>query len=118
MKTIKITVLLDVLMSMVGAKSYAYAIAVANTDGKTIYYNYINNRTELQVTYRDYSSYSNAYLGNMVIPESVTYVGKTYNVKSIGDRVFYGCNVLSKVTICSSVTKIVGSAFSVSHSAD
>ena len=38
----------------------AHAIEVQNADGKTIYYNYINNGTELEVTFRgsDYYSYS------------------------------------------------------------
>ena len=40
MRTIKITVLLAVLLSMVGAKSYAHDIAVENDDGVTIYYNF------------------------------------------------------------------------------
>ena len=95
MRTIKITVLLAVLLSMAGAKSYAYAydIYVANDDGITIYYNYINNKTELEVTYLYNFSSSNrhAYSGNVVIPESVTYGGKTYSVTSIGEEAFSGC---------------------------
>ena len=46
-----LTFLLTVLMSMVGAKTYAHDIEVQNGDGVTIYYNYINNATELEVTY-------------------------------------------------------------------
>ena len=72
--------LFTLLISMVYTKSFA--IAVANADGKTIYYNYINNGTELEV------SSSNAYSGNIVIPESVTYKGTTYSVTSIGNAAF------------------------------
>ena len=106
MKQIKLTFLLAVLMSMVGAKSFAYDIEVKNADGVTIYYNYINNSTELEVTYRgsSASSYSNDYTGNVVIPSEVTYNNKTYSVTSIGENAFYGCYGLTSVTIPNSVT--------------
>ena len=41
------------LLSFIGIeKAFAHDIAVANEDGVTIYYNYTNNGTELEVTYR------------------------------------------------------------------
>ena len=114
MKQIKLTFLLAVLMSMVGAKSFAHDIEVNNADGVTIYYNYINNRTKLQVTWRgDFDhSYSNEYTGNVVIPSEVTYYNKTYSVTSIGGSAFFGCSGLTSVIIPNSVTSIGGSAFS------
>ena len=39
-------------MSMTGAKAFAHDIEVTNADGVTIYYNWINDKTELEVTYR------------------------------------------------------------------
>ena len=113
MRTIKITVLLAVLLSMVGAKSFAYDIAVANADGVTIYYNYIKYKTELEVTYLYHASSSNgsAYYGSVVIPESVTYDGKTYSVTSIGIWAFNRCSSLTSVTIGNSVTSIDHDAF-------
>ena len=51
MKQSFITILFSVIMSMVGAKALAYDIAVENADGVTIYYNFINNETEFEVTY-------------------------------------------------------------------
>jgi hypothetical protein len=100
-------------MSMVGLNAYAHNIEVKNADGVTIYYNFINNNTELAVTYRgfDYSSYSNEYTGNVVIPESVTYNEKTYSVKSIGEYAFNGCSGLTSVTIPNSVTSVGQHAF-------
>ena len=49
MKDFKLSILLSILLSMVGAKAFAYDIAVKNSDGVTIYYNYINEGLELEV---------------------------------------------------------------------
>ena len=113
MKQIKLTFLLTVLMSMVGAKSFAHSLEVKNADGVTIYYNYINNGTELEVTYRGsyYYSFSNEYTGNVVIPSEVTYNNKTYSVTSIKERAFRECSSLTSVTIPNSVRSIGNEAF-------
>ena len=86
----------------------AHDIEVKNADGKTIYYNYINNGTELEVTFRGdrYDSYSKEYQGNVAIPEEVTYMNRTRKVTSIGDLAFYNCSGLTSVTIGSGVTTI------------
>ena len=94
-----ITILLTVLMSMTGAKTFAHDIEVANGDDVTIYYVWTNNYTELAVSYRGskYGSYINEYTGKVVIPESVYYNGKTYPVTSIGYDAFRACNQLNDV---------------------
>ena len=71
----------------------AHDIEVKNADGVTIYYNYINNGTELEVTFRGskYDSYSNEYQSNVAIPEEVTYMNRTRKVTSIGSNAFYDC---------------------------
>ena len=88
----------------------AYAIAVENADGVTIYYNYINYDTELEVTYKYFNDKS--YAGAVNIPEEVTYMGRTRKVTSIGYRAFDYCTGLTSVTIPSSVTIIGNKAFS------
>ena len=113
MKHVYYTYLLTILMSMVGAKVSAHDIEVANSDGKTIYYTYNTDGTSVSVTYQgtSYSSYSNEYTGDVVIPETVTYSGKTYSVTSIGSYAFYGCSGMTSVTIGNSVTSIGSYAF-------
>ena len=91
----------------------AHDIEVQNADGVTIYYNYFNNGTELQVTFRgsNYDSYSNEYQGDVAIPEEVTYMNRTRKVTSIGNYAFCECFGLTSVTIPNSVTSIGNYAF-------
>lgn len=106
------TILIVVLMNMIPIKLSA-SIEIINGDGVTIYYKFTNDNTELSVTYRgnSYSQYTNEYRGNIVIPESVEYDGRTYQVTSIGMAAFCECNLLNSVTIPNSVTSIDAAAF-------
>ena len=71
----------------------AHDIEVKNADGVTIYYYYINDGTELAVTYRSsFSSTYNDYTGNVVIPDEVTYMNRTRKVTSIGKDAFSRCS--------------------------
>ncbi len=73
-----------------------------------ISYNFRGN--EAEVTYSNNDNTTN-YSGNVVIPESVTYDGKTYSVTSIGNGAFGNCSSLTAVTIPESVTSIGHWAF-------
>ena len=101
-------------MSMIGVNVFAHDIEVKNADDVTIYYKWINNNTELEVSCRGRweDDYDNEYTGNVLIPNSVEYNGNTYLVTSIGLQAFYGCSGLTSVTIPNSVTSVDARAFS------
>ena len=107
-----IIILLTVLMSMTGAKAFAHDIEIPNADGETIYYVWINNHTELAVSFNG-SNFNdfNEYFGDIVIPESVVFDGNTYPVTSIGDGAFWGCIYLTSISIPHSITSIGNNAF-------
>jgi hypothetical protein len=106
MATKKICVLFTILLSMVGTKAIAYDIAVDNSDGVTIYYNFINDGKEVEVAY-----HNNSYKGNVVIPKEITYMNRSFKVTSIESNAFAGCNELTSVTIGDNVTTIGHEAF-------
>ena len=98
------------LVCMVSTVSIAHEIEVKNADGKTIYYNYINDGKELEVTNCTPKSFD-SYSGNIKIPEEVTYMNRTRKVTSIGKEAFYKCRDLAYVSIPNSVTSIGDWAF-------
>ena len=73
-----------------------------------IYYNLNNDDKTASVT----NTTNNKYVGNIIIPESITYSGTTYSVTSIGDFAFSVCSGLTSVTIPNSITSIGDRAFS------
>ena len=48
------------------------------------------------------------YKGDIVIPSTVTYDGKTYNVTRIGHFAFFGCSSLESVNIPDGMTSSIG----------
>ena len=101
--------LLTLFMSILGLNAYAHDIAVKNADGVTIYY-FVGDSTA-SVTYiidgdGDIFGYYGDYSGNVVIPESFEYGGKTYRVSGITRCAFRGCSDLISVTIPNGVTSI------------
>ena len=100
MKQLGTKIILTVLMSMVSVIASAYEIKVDNADGVTIYYNYINDGKDLEVTN------GKSYSGNIIIPEEVTYMNRTRKVTRIGNNAFRGCSSLTSIMIPNSVISI------------
>ena len=106
-------VLFTILAMLVSVSAFSHDIEVKNADGVTIYYNYSADGKELTVTYQgsSYDSSSYEYSGKVVIPETVTYDGKSYPVTSIGGGAFCNCSGLTSIDIPNSVTSIGEVAF-------
>ena len=101
MKTIKkLLITVAVLLCSVTANAYDFEV-----DG--IYYN-ILSASDLTV---EVTSGDNKYIGEVIIPSTVTYKSRTLSVISIGNRAFEYCYDLTSVTIPNSVTTIGEYAF-------
>ena len=85
----------------------------AEIDG--IYYNF--EGTEATVTYQRMESgdYYSDYSGDVIIPQSVTYKGNTYEVTNIDYDAFKNCHKLTSVVIPNGVTSIGYGAFCYCH---
>ena len=112
-KLFKLSVLLLALMM----STAAIAEEVYDFDVDGIYYKILENGNEVSVTYKTYyysshtDYYVSDYTGDVVIPATVTFNGKTFQVTEIGDHAFYQRGSVTSVTIPSSVTAIRYDAF-------
>ena len=121
MRHIYLQLTLAILFCMVDSKAFAYDIAVENEDGVTLYYNYINDGTELEVTYKYYYDSYKIYQGvddpEVNIPDKVTYMNRERTVSKIGNYAFYvshysnSPDILKTITIPNSVKSIGDYAF-------
>jgi len=112
-RIIKLSVLLLALMM----STAAIAEEVYDFDVDGIYYKILENGNEVSVTYKTYyysshtAYYESDYTGDVVIPATVTFNGKTFQVTEIGDHAFYQRGSVTSVTIPSSVKAIGYDAF-------
>ena len=77
-----------------------------------LYYNIDTSEKVAEVTsqYSDYP-YWVPYITTADIPSSIIYNNVNYSVTSIGDSAFYGCTMLTSVSIGNTVTKIGNNSF-------
>lgn len=90
-------VILLISTIIISAKAYAYDFMV-----DSMYFN-IESIDEMTcaITYGD-----KEYTGELVIPEKVTYKGRTLTVTTIESEAFSGCSGLTSINIPNSVTTI------------
>ena len=93
--------LLSLLMSIMSVSAFAEDVEING-----IRYSLNDETLEAEVARRE------EYSGDIIIPETVDYDGKTYSVTSIGIEAFYDCDGLTSITIPNSVTSIGERAFS------
>lgn len=118
-----ITILLTILLSCIESNiAYAYEVfEVKNADGVNIHYTYLElgdyaiKRTVKVSGFLIFDDERNefigGYSGNVVIPDYVTYDGRTLKVTRIGEEAFWMCFYLTSVTIPNTVTHIEDGAF-------
>lgn len=89
------------LFAMNRASAYDFEV-----DG--MYYNIVSASDKTcSVTYGD-----EKYIGDVIIPEAVTYKGRTLSVVAIDEDAFENCSELKSITISNSVTEIGDDVFS------
>jgi len=98
----KLKKLLPVLiMSIMSVSAFAEDAVI---DG--INYSLNDKTSEAKVVPNNIFDSQKKYSGDITIPETVDYAGKTYSVTSIGFMAFYNCKDLTSVNIPNSVTAI------------
>ena len=106
MKTLLRT-LLFVVFCIITNNLFAYDVEI---DG--IYYDCRHNTGIYPVvTYKDIYKGTPEYFGNIVIPETIIYEGKSYTVEYIGYDAFAGCTNLKSVILPNSISSIDNRAF-------
>ena len=96
------------LIAVLLTSSHAFAYDF-ESDGK--YYNILSDEEQtVEITYET-TSY-NSYSGDIQIPQSVNYNGKTMKVVQIGTEAFYKCSNMTSIEIPEGIQTIKGGAFS------
>ena len=103
---------------LINQTSFAYDFSTVAPSGQTLYYSYYTyggSVTGVKVTYpHNLSSPWGSYtkpVGDLIVPDTVSYGGITYSVISIDEHAFDYCTGLTSVTIPTSISLIDNYAF-------
>ena len=100
------TRILTLIMSL-----FITTMAFASFEIDGIYYNLDRNNKTAEVTYQQWDENNYSGVTNITIPSTISYMGTTYSVTSIGEYAFNDCSSLTSITIPNSVTSIGALAF-------
>lgn len=106
MKRLSKNLALLMLLLLVGQQAFSYDFEVNG-----IYYDYDSSNQAAIVTFRSPFSSDEKYSGNLDIPVSVSYNGRTLPVLSIGKDAFRSCTELESVSLPNGLTRIDWYAF-------
>lgn len=72
----------------------------------------LTSDSTVAVTYLDFIRMNeDYYIGDVVVPASISYKGKKYAVTTVGNKAFSGCSFLKSVTLPSTIVTIEDDAF-------
>lgn len=98
-------IVLVALMAVLSSNAFAYKFVA-----KGFYFNVVSEKDlKAELTYMD--AHKNGYTGDIVIPSTVEWNGKTYTVEVIGEEAFHGCSGITSITIPETVKEIADDAF-------
>ena len=106
--------LLTSILFHVGLETFAWDFRIQNDEGIMLYYNYINDGKELELTYDTYygeSEYYSNKLETIKIPSEVVYMNRTRKVTRIGKNAFWHVTCLNKVILPETIKAIDDYAF-------
>lgn len=98
--------LLLLLFAVMANIGLSFAHIIDNVIVDELYYELETDDNTAQVT-----MHTNNYSGERIVPSSINYQGTTYNVKSIRDFAFEGCDSLTSITISEGIVSIGNMAF-------
>ena len=106
--------LLTSILFQVGLETFAWDFRIQNDEGIMLYYNYINDGKELELTYDTFygeSEYYSNKLETIKVPSEVVYMNRTRKVTRIGKHAFWYVTCLKKVILPETIKAIDDDAF-------
>lgn len=120
MKKVLTFLAVTVLQGLFTFQVWAYSGSIITSAG-TIYFDYISSSQSITIKYpisTPWYGYYDSYWGNypkptgdLIIPDSIVYMGTSYPVTTISHCAFANCNALTSVTIPKTIKTIGSEAF-------